>query len=319
MKRIIVCLLSIVFLSIIFTNSVSAKLVYENGEMVLSLDSYTDDGKIKVYCLFERNYPDIQLVMELPKINISLPTLEFIGADDKFVNGSITYPNIDAITAGEFNLQYVFVPNDDKYETLTGYLKYYVYPEDSEKSKGKIEHDAEEILDEPTTPSLTATTVQLTSLASSFDININNKPIESVTYEWTSSDADIVEVNKKNGLIKAKKEGKAIITCEITYPDFTTQTLTSVVIVGYDENSPVLSENELELEVGDKFTINVENLDKGSKVSWKSSNKNIVKVSSTKGKVTAVGTGEAYVTCTITSPDKQVIVLRTNISVTEIE
>lgn len=87
--------------------------------------------------------------------------------------------------------------------------------------------------------------------------------------------------------------------------------------VGYDENAPLLTETILDLEVGNKFDINLENKIAKSKYRWVSSNRNIVTVNSANGKVTAKAPGEAYVTCTITTPDNQVIVLRCDINVTE--
>jgi hypothetical protein len=310
MRKIIAILL--IAMTILPSITVDAKWIYENGEMVLSPDSYTEDGKIKVFCTFEQK---MQLNMELPKIEISLPSLEFVGADGKFVQGKVTYPNIDKITAGNFDLQWVFAPDDSKYETISGVLNFYVWPEDSEASKGKMPDPEPEEIDEPTPPSLTATTVTLSTLTE-YDINLDNK-VSGSTYLWSSSDTDIVEVNPKNGLIKAKKEGRAIITCEITLPDGTVQTLQSIVTVGYDENAPVLTETVLDLEVGDKFDINLENKIAKSKYRWVSSDRSVVKVNSSNGKVTAVGVGEVYVTCTITTPDNQVIVLRCDINVTE--
>jgi len=172
-----------------------------------------------------------------------------------------------------------------------------------------------ELEDSATMPTLTVTKVILNNLTV-YDINLDNK-VSGSTYLWSSSDTDIVEVNPKNGLIKAKKEGRAIITCEITLPDGTVQTLQSIVNVGYDENAPVLTETQLDLEIGDKFDINLENKIAKSKYRWVSSDRSVVIVNSSNGKVTAVGPGQAYVTCTITTPDRQVIVLRCDISVTE--
>ena len=312
MRKIIAILL--IAMTILPSITVDAKWIYENGEVVLSPDSYTEDGKIKVFCLFDRIEPKPQLTMELPKIDISLPKLEFIGADDKTVSGKVTYTNIDKIVPGYFDLQWVFTPDDSKYETISGVLNFYVWPEDSEASKGKMPDPEPEEIDEPTPPSLTATTVTLSTLTE-YDINLDNK-VSGSTYLWSSSDTDIVEVNPKNGLIKAKKEGRAIITCEITLPDGAKQTLSSVVNVGYDENAPTLTETVLDLEVGDKFDINLENKIAKSKYRWVSSDRSVVKVNSSNGIVTAVGPGRAYVTCTITTPDMQVIVLRCDISVT---
>jgi uncharacterized protein YjdB len=171
------------------------------------------------------------------------------------------------------------------------------------------------VSDGPTAPSLTATTVSLNTMTA-YDINLDNK-VSGSLYNWTSSDTNIVEVNPKSGLLRAKKEGRATVACEITLPDATTQVLSSQVIVGYDENAPVLTETQLDFEIGDVFDINLENKVAKSKYRWVSSNRNVITVNSSNGKVTAKSTGTAYVTCTITTPDKQVIVLRCDINVTE--
>jgi uncharacterized protein YjdB len=149
-----------------------------------------------------------------------------------------------------------------------------------------------------------------------YDINLDNK-VSGSTYNWTSSNTDVVEVNPKSGLLRAKKEGRATVTCEIILPDTTTQLLSSQVIVGYDENAPVLTETQLDLEIGDIFDINLENKVAKSKYRWVSSDRSIITVNSSNGKVTAKAPGSVYVTCTITTPDKQVIVLRCDINVTE--
>jgi uncharacterized protein YjdB len=148
-----------------------------------------------------------------------------------------------------------------------------------------------------------------------YDINLDNK-VTGSSYLWTSSDTAIVEVNSKSGLLKAKSTGKANVTCKITLPDATTQTLVSEVIVGIDDNAPLLTEITLDLETGDVFDINLENKVAKSKYRWASSNRTVAKVNSSNGKVTAVSTGSAYVTCTITTPTNQVIVLRCDINVT---
>jgi uncharacterized protein YjdB len=95
--------------------------------------------------------------------------------------------------------------------------------------------------------------------------------------------------------------------------------LTSKIVVGYDENAPVLSDNDLDLDVGTKFDIDAENCVAKSKIKYVSSDKTIATVKSSTGVITAVGSGKCYVTCTITTPDKQVIVLRCDINVTEPE
>jgi len=163
-------------------------------------------------------------------------------------------------------------------------------------------------------PSLTATKIILAEKGMSYDININDK-IAGSSYKWTSSNKKVAKVNSK-GLVTAVNKGKATITCEITFPNNIKHTLKANVIVGSDENTPILSKNELELDVGEKFTIKVENLIKGSKISWKSNNKKIAKVGSANGKVTAISEGKTYLICTVTTPDNEVIILKCNVTVT---
>lgn len=313
MKKIIVCLM-MVALMLQMPTTARAEWIIEDGIRVLTPDSYTEDGKIKVYNLFDKIDPTPKLTMELPKIDISLPRMTFVGADGEIVEGQIIYPNRESIIPGAFDLEWVFTPNDNKYETISGALQFEVYPEDSDISKGIIPIQ-NELPDEPTVPSLTATSVLLEN-RTAYDININDK-ITGSKYNWTSSDTEVVEVNQKNGKLKAISEGEAIVTCEITLPDETLHVLNSVVTIGYDENAPELTETILDLNVGDKFDINLENKIAKSKYRWVSSDRDIVRVNSANGKVTARGIGEAYVTCTITTPENQVIVLRCDISITE--
>lgn len=301
MKKYIICLLLIICI----ISSFSLNLVFAKN---IEKNIYTEDGKIKVFCL----YPNNTIIIELPEMYI--PTIEFIGADGKYVEGTIVYPNIDDITIGDFDLQYIFTPNDDKYETVTGYIKYYIYPEDDEISKGKIMLNENDNLKDNTSPSLTATKIILTDETTTFDININDK-IEGSSYKWTSSNKKVAKVNSK-GVVTPITKGKTTITCEITLPDYTKQVLTSEVIIGVDEDTPVLSENDIEIEVGEKFTIKVENLIKGSKISWKSADKKIARVSSGSGKVTGVKEGETYLICTITN-GTEVVVLKCNVTVTK--
>lgn len=221
----------------------------------------------------------------------------FLKYDNSYISNDISWDNPDQIIVPGIQTVQIKAKFEGKELILTGEIEGIILDES------------------PTTPSLTANKVTLLA-NTAYDINLINK-VSGSKYKWVSSNPEIAKVNEKNGLVTAISEGEAVITCEITLPDGTMQTLKSIVTVGYDENAPVLSETELELEIGDKFTITVENLTKGSKVSWKSSDKSVVKISSTKGKITAVGPGQAYITCTITTPDRQVIVLRCDISVTE--
>jgi hypothetical protein len=314
MKKFIVVLFVLTFF--LPTSTAYAGYVMDsNGKYVLSEDSYTEDGKIKVTSILEKyGDPDMVYNSEIDKFDKSLsklPGLVFGGADDKTVTGTVLYPNRNDVKLGDFDLQWVFTPDDAKYESRTGVFHFYIWPEDSEASKGKLPDPEPE---QPTAPSLTATTVQLTTLTA-YDINLDKK-VSGSSYSWTSSDTSIVDVNPRSGLLKAKKEGTATVTCDIAYPDGSQSSLSSIVTVGFDENAPLLTETSLDLETGDVFDINLENKVAKSKYRWVTSDKTIASVNSSNGKVTAVSEGVAFVTCTITTPDKQVIVLRCDISVT---
>jgi hypothetical protein len=313
MKKLLAVILAIA-LSMTTNTAYAGYVMDSNGKYVLSEDSYTQDGKIKTTSLHEiYGNTDTVYNSEIDKVDQAiskLPKLTFSGADDKTVTGTVTYTNQNEIKLGDFDLQWTFTPDDPKYEAHTGAFQFYIWPTETEEQKGKLPDPEPE---QPTTPSLTATTVRLTTLTA-YDINLDNK-VSGSLYSWTSSDTSVVDVSK-GGLLKAKKEGAATITCDIVYPDGGQSSLSSLVAVGFDENAPLLTETSLDLETGDVFDINLENKVAKSKYRWVSSDKSIVKVSSPSGKVTAMSEGEAYVTCTITTPEKQVIVLRCDISVT---
>ena len=225
----------------------------------------------------------------------------FKNENGDIIDGNISFENFNNTKVGIQEIKWVFTPNDSKYEVKVGYRE--------------IKLIKQEEVEIPTTPSLTATTISLDT-RTAYDINLNDK-ISGSTYLWSTNDTEIIDINPKNGKIKAKKEGNAKVTCEITLPNGNKNILESLVTVGYDENAPMLTETILDLEVGDKFDINLENKIAKSKYRWISSNRDIVKVNSSNGKVTANGIGEAYVTCTITTPENQVIVLKCDIIVTE--
>ncbi len=237
-----------------------------------------------------------------------LPIITVYDIRGNQIDGTFTYPNYDNTRLGIWDLIWVFTPSDASYETISGSITLNI------KTYEEYTGETREPIEEPTAPSLTATSVQLES-RTAYDINLYDK-ISGSKYKWSSSNTDVAKVNAKNGLVTAISEGTAIITCEITLPDKTVQILSSEVTVGYDDNAPLLTETVLDLSVGDKFDINLENKVAKSKYRWVSSNRDIVTVNSANGKVTAKAPGEAYVTCTITTPDNQVIVLRCDINVT---
>lgn len=230
------------------------------------------------------------------------PPIQFWADDKKYILGKFTLAGTEDMSVGYHEVTWTFVPDDPEYETLTGIYKVQISPRETEE------------VEENTTPSLTAATVTL-EMATTYDININDKPV-GASYKWTSSDVDVVTVNSKNGKIKAVKEGTAMITCEVTYEDGTVEELTSEIVVGYDDNAPVLTDADIEIAIGEKYDIDAENTVAKSKYRWLSSNKAIVTITS-KGTVKGISEGEAYITCTITTPTNQVIVLRCDLTVTK--
>ena len=299
----------LLFVSVLILWVYSFQTAYAASELN-RFESDGASGKTKVYTNIMQTKNGISLI-EGGDFEGELPGVRVRSAEDHIrVPGKLTYPNLDKSRLGVYDLEWLFTPDDmEKYETLSGTIRVNVRAREDDLQEPEVE--------EPTIPSLTASTVQLEK-RTAYDINLNDK-IAGSKYRWTSSDTSIVEVNSKNGKLKAVSEGTAIITCEITLPDGKVQKLTSIVSVGYDENAPVLTETVLDLEVGDKFDINLENKIAKSKYRWVSSDRGIIRVNSSNGKVTAVGPGDAHVTCTITTPENQVIVLRCDVSVTASE
>lgn len=158
---------------------------------------------------------------------------------------------------------------------------------------------------------LTATTLLL-STGSSYDINLYDA-VEGSTYKWSSSNTKVAKVNSK-GLVTSLSKGNAIITCQITNGN-TVKKLNANVIVDDIGKDIVLSDNDLDLDIGDKYTLKVENNIVGSTVKFTSSDKTIAKVGTTSGKVTAIKKGDAIITCTVTTPNKEVYVLKCNVIV----
>lgn len=172
----------------------------------------------------------------------------------------------------------------------------------------------------PDTTGIMRTSLTVSSLylddSVSYDINLNDKMAGS-SYKWSSSDLRVAKVNTKNGLVTAVSDGNATITCTVIYADGTVDNLISDVSVGVDDNLPVLTDTSLELSVGDKYTLKAENAPGESKYKFTSSDKGIARIGTTSGKITAVSPGDAYIICSIVTPDNQTIVLRCDISITE--
>jgi hypothetical protein len=233
----------------------------------------------------------------------------------KEVTGTITYPNYNEATEGYFDLQWVFTPDSDIYETKSGIIRFKLYKWADDSQSNKTENtQTDETIEAVTGAALTATTLTLAP-ETTYDININNKPIYSgIIYKWTSKDTNVAIVNENNGLVSSVSDGSTVVKCDIITPDGNINTLTTDVIVNpIDENLSCLSDTELNLEVGDIYKIDVENKVSGSKVKFKSSNKTIIKVYSS-GKIKALSAGECIITCTI-SNGTNVSVLKCNITV----
>ena len=163
--------------------------------------------------------------------------------------------------------------------------------------------------------SLTANTIHMEK-STSFNINVKGKR-PGLTYQWTTSDNQIVTVDSKNGIINAVNDGEAIISCFITDTNGEKLQLTCKVIVGVDESVPRLKRTELDLGLGEQFDINIAGKIPKSKYKWTSSNEAVIGINPSNGLVTALGYGTAKVTCTISTPDKHIIILLAAVTVKE--
>lgn len=124
-----------------------------------------------------------------------------------------------------------------------------------------------------------------------YTLNVVNEKIkEPMKITWKSSNQKIVKVNSK-GVITGKKKGKATITAMTI--DGTT--MTCVVTVKKAPRELKINKTEVTMKSGQKFKIKY-SIPKGTytKVTYKSSNKNVVKVNA-KGVCTGLKKGRATV------------------------
>ncbi|MCM1364608.1 MAG: Ig-like domain-containing protein [Faecalibacterium sp.] len=131
-------------------------------------------------------------------------------------------------------------------------------------------------------------------------INPSSATNQSVT--WKSSDGTVAAVSS-NGVVSGIKEGEAKIT--VTTADGG-KTATCVVKVLEPVTDVSLDASELLLAVGDSAALKAEVLPEHATVktvTWKSSNANVVTVSSS-GEIKAVGQGKAVITCTTNDGEK---------------
>jgi uncharacterized protein YjdB len=226
-----------------------------------------------------------------------LPSMFFRDDKGKQVKGKVTYSEIDITKVGVYDIQWTFTPDDISYETKTGVIKVNL---------------SENVIDQPISTTLTASSILLEE-GTTYDINLLDKE-EGNTYQWSTSNSKVAKVNNRNGLVSSVAEGEAKITCKVTNGN-DVKVLSANVIVGDDDNAPILSETELDLSVGDSIDLDVENRIAKCKYLWKSSDKTIVKVNSATGTIEAVNNGQATITCTIITQKKEVIVLKCDVSV----
>lgn len=220
----------------------------------------------------------------------------FYDKDNKIVLGTVIYTNFNNLKKGLQEVTWTFTPNDKSYETKIGYIE--VKLVDIEKTDNIT--------------SLTVNTLLLSASDSTYDININNKPSGKNTYSWKSSNTKVATVSKI-GLVNPVSDGEAEISCIITDSSGEITELTSTVKVGTDDNFPMLSDEDIIIDIGDTYKLKVENKEIGSTVKFVSSDKAILKIS-TSGKMTAIKEGICVVTVIITK-ETEAIVLNCNVSI----
>ena len=130
-------------------------------------------------------------------------------------------------------------------------------------------------------------------------LNISLKPLnatEGEEVEWTSSDPTIATVDE-NGNVKALKKGKVTITAKMG--NFTKTAEVTVEEVPLESIS--LDNNSKKITVGEtaelKVTLNPTDTTDDVKLTFKSSDENIIKVDEN-GKIKAIGLGKAKITVT---------------------
>jgi hypothetical protein len=219
------------------------------------------------------------------------------------LDGDIKYTCDDELTIGKHNATWIFTPYDTTYKPISGDFVINVI-----KNLNIVD----------TTISLTAKNLIFESAGMTYDININNK-VSGSTYSWKSSNTNVATVSTSTGFVKAISNGSSVLTCTITLPDNSVIKLTTNVTVSINVNNtedyPDLNENELYLNTGEVFDLEIVNKIVGSKYKYKSFNPAIAKTTSLTGIVTAVSQGNTTIRLTITSPDKQVIIRDCNIIV----
>jgi hypothetical protein len=315
-KLIITCILSVIF---IVPQNVYAQS-HETYDIInISNNSY--DIKCFVKNIIARDFNDGCYIGQ-PLKNYLINSSAKI--NDKTILGDFYWENPDyVIVEGEQTVKLIFKPYwDEKGFKTDEIVTCEVYLYGLEQPKKVTDDPYDDTIGTPKTDavvestplSLTATNVVLDE-DTVYDINLLNKDVDA-TCTWKTSDSKVVKINSKSGLITPVSEGSAKVTCTVKN-DNEVQTLTTDVIVGVDENAPVLTESDLELSVGNTFDLNLENTIAQSKVKFTSSDKLTAKVNSKTGNVTALKAGDVDIYCTITTPENKVIVLKCDVEISK--
>ena len=125
--------------------------------------------------------------------------------------------------------------------------------------------------------------------------------------EWSSSDSSVATVN--NGLIKAIKEGEAVITVSVKEKEEIKETITVTVTKKYELK---LEEKDFALEEGQEKVL-TPTYTEGAKLVWSSSDNNVATVID--GKVKAIKEGAAKITVVIEGHEE--IKAEANVTVTK--
>lgn len=120
--------------------------------------------------------------------------------------------------------------------------------------------------------------------------------------KWTTSNKKVVAVNSK-GKITAKKKGTAKITAKVSGKRYTCKVTVKQPVTSIALNKKTATLTKKGATVSLKATAKPTNAN-NRKVTWKSSNTKVAKVSS-KGVVTAVANGTATITATATDGSKK--------------
>jgi len=136
-------------------------------------------------------------------------------------------------------------------------------------------------------------------IGKTYDLNVKNQ-IKGSTYAWTTSNKAIATVNK-NGLVKAVKAGKAVITCTVTAGD-DTFTLTCNVTSVKGALTFSIKNKVTALNVGQVYDVNraIKPSTSNDKTTWTSSDTSIAKPDKN-GKFTALKAGTVTITGTTVS------------------